>query len=122
AMSLESPGQMVKVVVFSQTLPASDYPGIDIVANGAEETVRTLRVKQGKDVWLFGGGLLFRSLSAAGLVDTVEVAIMPVLLGHGIPFLPSPAEQTALRLTEHKLVSLKYAVLQTSAPIADKHS
>jgi len=42
-MSLESPGQMVKVVVFSQTLPASDYPGIDIVANGAEETVRTLR-------------------------------------------------------------------------------
>jgi len=60
-------------------------------------------------------------------VDTVEVAIMPVLLGQGIPFLPSPAEQTALRLIEHKLyksgiVSLKYAVLQTSAPIADKHS
>ena len=34
---------------------------------------------------LFGGGALFRTLLDAGLVDTVEVAVIPVLLGGGIP-------------------------------------
>ena len=74
-----------------------------------------LRTEPGKDIWLFGGGSLFRSLLDAGLVDTVEVAIMPVMLGEGIALLPSPARQTKLKLTGHKvyktgIVSLEYAV------------
>ncbi len=74
-----------------------------------------LRAEPGKDIWLFGGGSLFRSLLDAGLVDTVEVAIMPVLLGGGIPLLPPPAKQTKLKLTGHKvyktgIVSLEYSV------------
>ena len=36
-----------------------------------------LRAEPGKDIWLFGGGLLFRSLLDAGLVDTVEVGVDP---------------------------------------------
>jgi dihydrofolate reductase len=51
----------------------------------------------GKDIWLFGGGELYRSLLSAGLVDGVDAAIIPVLLGGGIPLLPSPAERTRLR-------------------------
>jgi dihydrofolate reductase len=42
-----------------------------------------LREQPGKDIWLWGGGELFGSLAAAGLVDTVEVGIIPVLLGEG---------------------------------------
>jgi dihydrofolate reductase len=80
----------IKTFVFSQTLRQQDYPGMTIVADGVEETVAALRAESGKDIWLFGGGSLFRSLLAAGLVDTVEVAIMPVLLGEGIPLLASP--------------------------------
>jgi dihydrofolate reductase len=37
---------------------------------------------------VFGGGLLFRSLLEGGLVDAVEVTVVPVLLGEGIPLLP----------------------------------
>jgi dihydrofolate reductase len=44
-----------------------------------------MRAEPGKDIWLFGGGLLFRSLLEARLVDTVEVGVMPVLLGGGVP-------------------------------------
>jgi dihydrofolate reductase len=109
----ETPG--VKTFVFSRTLRQQDYPGVTIVAEGAEETVAALRAEPGKDIWLFGGGSLFRSLLDAGLVDTVEVAIMPVLLGEGIPLLPPPARQTKLKLTGHKvyqtgIVSLEYSV------------
>lgn len=106
----------VKTLVFSRTLRQQDYPKVTIVAEGVEETVAALRAEPGKDIWLFGGGLLFRSLLDAGLVDTVEVAIMPVLLGEGIPLLPGPAKQTKLKLTGQKvysktgIVSLEYSV------------
>src|SRR5919112_5234461 len=96
-----SPG--MKTLVFSRTLRQQDYPGVTIVAEGMEETVAALRAAPGKDIWLYGGGSLFRSLLDAGLVDTVEVAIIPVLLGGGVPLLPPPAKQTRLKATRQKM-------------------
>jgi dihydrofolate reductase len=109
----ETPG--VKTYVFSRTLRQQDYPGVTIIAEEVEKTVAALRAGSGKDIWLFGGGLLFGSLLDARLVDTVEVAIMPVLLGGGIPLFPPPGKQTKLELTSHKvyktgIVGLEYAV------------
>ena len=112
-----SPG--TKTFAFSRTLRQEDYPGVTIVAEGAEETVAALRAETGKDIWLFGGGSLFRSLLDARLVDTVEVGVMPVLLGGGIPLLAAPAKETKLKLTSHKVyektgvVFLEYAVQYT---------
>ncbi len=109
-----SPG--TKTFVFSKTLQQGDYPDVTIVVDNAEKILSELRTQSGKDIWLFGGGGLFRSLLALGCVDTVEVAVVPVLLGAGIPFLPAPAKQTKLRLTGHRvyqksgIVSLEYAV------------
>jgi dihydrofolate reductase len=106
----------MKTFVFSQTLRQADHPNVTIVADKPEKTVAALRAKPGKDIWLFGGGLLFRSFLDAGLVDTVEVAVIPVLLGGGIPLLPAPATQAKLTLTGHKvykttgIVSLIYTV------------
>lgn len=107
-----------KTFVFSRTLQPSDHPKVTIVSDRVEETVAALRAEESdKDIWLFGGGELFRSLLDAGLVDTVEVAIIPVLLGQGIPLLPSPAKQAKLKLTGHKvygasgIILLEYAVI-----------
>jgi len=110
----ETPG--MKTFVFSRTLQQQDYPGVTVVAEKSEETVAALRAEPGKDIWLFGGGSLFRSLLDAKLVDTVEVAVIPVLLGEGVPLLASPARLTKLKLTGHKvykagIVSLEYTVL-----------
>ena len=109
----ETPG--MKTFVFSRTLRQQDYPGVTVVAEKLEEIVAALRAEPGKDIWLFGGGSLFRSLLDSGLVDTVEVAIVPVLLGGGIPLLAPPARQKKLHLTGHKvyktgIVSLEYTV------------
>jgi len=105
----------LEVVVFSRTLPAAEYPGVRIYNDDAPEVVRGLKAKPGRDIWLFGGGELFRSLLDAGLVDTVELALMPVLLGTGIPVLPPGAakklvlnEQT--RLPTSGIVMLAYSV------------
>src|SRR5439155_2126109 len=92
----------VTSVVISRTLRPKDYPGVTIVADKIEETVARLRAAPGKDIWLFGGGILFRSLLDARLVDTVEVGVIRVLLGGGIPLLPAPAKRAELKLTGHK--------------------
>lgn len=112
----------MRTFVVSRTLRQRDHRGVTVLGEGWEKTVAALRAEAGKDIWLFGGGLLFRSLIGAGLVDTVEVAIIPVLLGGGIPLLPSPAPQTELKLTGHKvyktgIVILEYAIQHT---VSDK--
>jgi len=109
----ETPG--MKTFVFSRTLRQQDYPGVTVVAEKSDEAVAALRAGPGKDIWLFGGGSLFRSLLDARLVDTVEVAVIPILLGEGIPLIASPARGTKLKLTGHKvyktgIVSLEYTV------------
>lgn len=109
----EMPG--VQSYVFSRTLRPEDCPGV-IVSDDPKATISDLKAKAGKDMWLFGGGSLFHSLLEQGLVDSVEVAIMPVLLGGGVPLLPPPANLARLTLTRHQVyektgtVVLEYAV------------
>lgn len=91
------------VVVFSRSLPPETAKGIRVTNADASEVVAALKKQPGRDIWLFGGGTLFRSLLDAGLVDTVEVALMPVLLGSGIPLLP-PGASTRLELVDRKVL------------------
>ena len=110
------PGATTQKVVVSRTLRASDYPGVTIVNANVADAIIALKARPGKDIWLFGGGNLFGSLLTMGLVDCVDVAIFPVLLGDGIPFLPSLATRASLSLENHRvyqksgIVSLEYAV------------
>jgi dihydrofolate reductase len=105
----------MQVFVFSRTLRPEDHRGVTIV-DDPEVVMDQLRSQPGKDIWLLGGGSLFGSLAELGLVDTVEVAVIPVLLGKGLPLLPPPGKRVALKLTGHKLyaktgiMSLEYAV------------
>ena len=106
----------VEVVVFSKTLPAATHPGVRIVNDDPREVVTALKAAKGRDIWLFGGGELFRTLLNAGLVDSVELAVMPVLLGTGIPLLP-PGGATTLRLVDYKILPKSgIAVLAYSVP------
>jgi len=109
------------VVVFSRTLPAAAHKGVRILNDNPADIVPALKAKPGRDIWLFGGGSLFRSLLDAGLVDTVELAVMPVLLGSGIPLLP-PGAHTNLKLSHQKtlpasgIVVLSYSVPGGAGP------
>lgn len=108
----------IQNIVFSRTLNPADYPKV-VIESDAARVVSELRSKPGKDIALFGGGELFRSLLAAGLVDRVEVSLIPVLLGGGIPLLPSPAHRATLRLIEQRVyrktgtVGLEYEILRS---------
>ena len=109
----------VKSYVFSETLQQTDARGVT-VSDDPLQTVSDLKAQPGKEIWLFGGGTLFRSLLELRLVDTVEVAIIPVLLGGGVSLLPDTPERAELRLVEHQVyektgtVTLEYAVSRHS--------
>jgi dihydrofolate reductase len=105
-----------RVVVFSRTLRQSDHPGVTVTADPPADVVAALRAAAtGGDIWLYGGAALFGSLLAAGQVDRVEVTVIPILLGGGVPLIPpgQPRTLLALRRVEQfpsGQVSLHYAI------------
>ena len=106
----------VTAVVVSRTLQPNDHPGVTIIANDLPTELSRLREQPGKDIWLFGGGSLFASLLEIGQVDTIEVAVIPVLLGGGVPLLTEVSVRTKLQLVGSRvykqtgIVNLEYAV------------
>lgn len=104
-----------QVLVASRTFPAGDHPEIEVLGADLEQRIRELRAEAGGDIWLYGGGELFSQLLEWDLVDTVEPAFIPILLGGGIPFLPTPAVRRRLTLVRHHaypsgMVLLEYDV------------
>jgi dihydrofolate reductase len=107
-----------RVIVASRTLRAGGHPGVEVVSDGLEERVRELRAEPGRDIWLYGGGALLAQLLEWNLVDTVEPAIIPILLGGGVPFLAVPSVRRQLTLTGQRtypsgMVLLEYAVAKS---------
>ncbi len=112
-------GPEMPTYVYSRTLPEGERDGATFV-HDAVPHVRALKQTEGKTLWLWGGGELFRELAAARLVDEVEVAIIPVLLGGGLPLLAPPGPQMSLTLRGQRtyqssgIVVLSYEV---TAPV-----
>ena len=109
-----------RIYVFSRTLPPEEDPGVTVVRADAGTRVAALRAASGRDIWLFGGGSLFRSLLEAKQVDVVEVLVVPVLLGGGTPLLEAGTSMTRLALEQVEryasgLLSLRYRVLDATA-------
>jgi dihydrofolate reductase len=104
----------MKTYVASTILDPAQHPDVAIVSSDLAKTVSELKRKSGRAIWLFGGGVTFRSLLDAGLVDRVEVSLIPILLGEGVPML-SPGRRWPLVLKDSRvfasgIVSLNYCV------------
>lgn len=90
-----------RVYLFSRTLRPESQRGVTLVADRAVEVVQALRAEPGEgEIWLFGGGQLFATLLTAEQVDSIEVTIVPVLLGGGSPLSGHGISRAPLRLDE----------------------
>jgi len=68
-----------------------------------------------RSIWFVGGSVLSAECLRLGLADEVRYSILPVLIGHGIPFFEELGKDVALHLAEVKayksgMVELRYAV------------
>jgi len=92
----QNPLKGSRVLVVSSTLSPAEHADVQILGRDFVSRIAALKSEAVKDVWLFGGGQLFRTLLDEGLVDSVELAVIPVLIGSGIPVIP-PGRHTRLR-------------------------
>jgi dihydrofolate reductase len=106
--------------VCSRTLAPGAAPGVTILSD-AVAGVRDLKsAGEGLPLWLWGGADLFARLAQADLVDEVEVAVIPVVLGDGIPLMAAPGRRLPLTLRDHRIyaktgtVMLRYDVARPS--------
>jgi dihydrofolate reductase len=105
-----------RVYVVSNTLAAEPDAAINIVRDDPAVLAQALRREAGDgEIWLFGGGQLFAALLAAKQVDTVEVTIVPVLLGAGVSVVSLLPERMPLVLTNSHvypsgMIALYYTV------------
>lgn len=98
-----APGPALPTYVYSRTLPEGTRAGITF-ARDAVSHVRALKAAaDGKPLWLWGGGNLFQQLAAAGLVDGVDLGLIPVILGGGLPLMAVPGPTLRLQLRSHRL-------------------
>lgn len=99
------------VIVASRTMSQRDFPDVTVIQENVLDYIRRLKTNDGKDIWLMGGGHLAAQCLEAHLVDTVEVAIMPTLLGTGINLISSVPQNIKLELSNS--TSLGSGILMT---------
>ena len=106
-----------RVYVVSRTLAPAAAPGAMIVRDDPVALASELRSEEGTgDIWLFGGGQLFATLLAGGQVDSVEVTVVPVLLGEGVPLLAGGATRIVLALETTKVYPTGMIAMHYSVP------
>ena len=62
--------------------------------------VARLKAEQDKNLWLVGGGQLVREFLRLDLIDRIELFILPIILGEGIPLFPPATPERDLTLTD----------------------
>ena len=75
------------VLVISRTLNPDEHTNVTIVKDNYIERIREIRQGEGKDIWIMGGGWLAAECLDAEVLDTIEAAIMPVVLRDGFKLL-----------------------------------
>ncbi len=101
AVGVVDPYPWLETFVFTSR-PAELAPGAPRVSfeeGDANAFVRALKAKEGKGIYLCGGGKLAASLLRAGQVDELILKVNPVLFGRGIPVIDGAAWPRPLALT-----------------------
>lgn len=76
-------------------------PDIEAWSGAIDGLVAGLGQGEG-DVWLVGGAKAARPFFDGGFVDRIELSVIPVLLGEGIPLFERSSHAQSLRLRETK--------------------
>lgn len=106
------PWSDARTYVFSRTMePTQD---VTLLRGDLVKSMRELKSKPGKDLWLFGGAELTTQFINHNLIDEYWLSVHPILLGAGKPLFHDIATRKKLKLLQSKvydtgLVSLRYA-------------
>ncbi|RDY29420.1 dihydrofolate reductase [Romboutsia weinsteinii] len=102
-----------KKVYVATSKKMKDYDNIKFVNEDIVGTIEKELKNDGKDVFLFGGGVVIDSFMKADVIDEYIVGIIPTILGEGKPLFLGNNHMINLRLDEQivedGIVILKYS-------------
>ncbi|MGB5952130.1 MAG: dihydrofolate reductase family protein [Ornithinimicrobium sp.] len=103
--------------VVSRTMTEPPREGVEIIRDDAERRIRALREDAPGDLLLMGSAGLMRWLLERGLIDELNVMVLPIVVGAGTRLLDGDTEmRTALRLERSRpLTSGAIELLYTPA-------
>ncbi|WP_040215038.1 dihydrofolate reductase family protein [Clostridium polynesiense] len=89
-----------------------DYENIHFISGDICKTILEEKEKEGKDIYLFGGGKLVDSFIKADIIDEYIIGIIPIILGSGKPLFFKDNPSVRLKLVENTvdngIVILRY--------------
>lgn len=81
------------------TRPLRDPPpDVEARSGDLSAVAEELEGRGCRRVWILGGGQVIRSMIAIGRFDVLEMALIPRVLGDGVPLFPEGTEDLRLRL------------------------
>lgn len=104
-----SPYPHMKQYLFSRTLKQSPDSNVELITTDAVTAVRQLKERQGKEIWLCGGGELATALFPE--IDELILKVNPILLGAGIPLFSGIVNETALALSDSRIYGNGFTLL-----------
>jgi dihydrofolate reductase len=98
-------------IVFSKTLKSSSWNNTSLATGDLVDEINQLKVKQGKDMIVYGGGGFVSSLIKEGLIDEFHLFINPNALGQGMPIFHRLTKPQNLKLLSTSAFSNGVALL-----------
>ena len=95
--------------------PMGTNENVHFITENVVEEISKLRIGNGKDIWLVGGGQLITILLNQDMVDEMTITTIPILLGNGIPLFPDNPKESQWELQNS--MSYKNGVVQTKYKI-----
>lgn len=107
-------GEMPALVLTNRDLPVPDGVNIEFASGDTGAAIRACADNIDGRLWIVGGGQVIIDAMNSGAVDVLEIYVMPVALGSGIPLFPKAFAGT-LSLSEstafsNGVVMLRYNV------------
>lgn len=97
---IEFPYKNKQNYVLTRKQDCKPDPNVEFINQDPVGFIKNLKKQNGQDIWLVGGGEVNNLLLKAGLIDEMQVFVMPIILGTGIQLFGTKEQKQHLKLTK----------------------
>jgi dihydrofolate reductase len=89
-------------IVFSRTLDNASWSNTKLLKGDLAAEMRKLKYEPGPDMVILGSGSIVSQLAQQDLIDEYQIALSPIVLGHGRTMFEGVQEKLNLKLTKSR--------------------
>lgn len=88
--------------VITRTLTAVSWENANLLRGNLVSKIRKLKEEPGPDLTILGSGSIVSQLAVAGLIDELQVVVIPVVLGKGRPLFSGVKKAISFKLLQSR--------------------